>query len=356
MQNQKLIKLNEFINKSYECFSFSELLRLVIMKLHEYVLYDSGVFYCSISRDCSFFKPYLGGPIEEYYKKQDFAIKDDYNNDNCGDNHDGQEANVYKSVDYTRGIVQIANEPRNEFLEEQKDFHIVCIRIVYHGQFMGEIYLHRSKEKPDFNEEDLFTLRILQPHVSTVFHIIHTVTAVQYLENNQQLGPNLGVSVFDGDLSLIGGNITGVEMLKTVTVFGSSILYHIKEICEDMLNSKEEKHGNASYKTQIIKTNKSDMKLQIYLNHGSRSNNRLQYVVVMQYCDVSQLTADYKFKFTKREADIIDNLIQGKNNTQLAEALNISENTVKTHIKSIYKKTGANNRTELTYVLMLNNN
>ncbi|NLI91454.1 MAG: response regulator transcription factor [Peptococcaceae bacterium] len=31
-----------------------------------------------------------------------------------------------------------------------------------------------------------------------------------------------------------------------------------------------------------------------------------------------------------------------------------SENTIKTHIKSIYKKTGANNRTELAYVLMLN--
>jgi len=98
------------------------------------------------------------------------------------------------------------------------------------------------------------------------------------------------------------------------------------------------------------------MKIHIFFNDDRKTNNKIQYVIIMQYCDEGQITADYKFKFTKREADIIDSLIQGKNNTQLAEALNISENTIKTHIKSIYKKTGANNRTELTYVLMLNRN
>jgi DNA-binding NarL/FixJ family response regulator len=74
----------------------------------------------------------------------------------------------------------------------------------------------------------------------------------------------------------------------------------------------------------------------------------------MEFEDGEQDIADYKFKFTKREADIIDEMIQGKNNAQLAEALNLSENTIKTHIQSIYRKAGAGNRTELAYILMMN--
>lgn len=54
MENRKLIKLNRLINNSYECFSFAEFLKLTIFKLHELVMYDSGMFFCGISRDCSF--------------------------------------------------------------------------------------------------------------------------------------------------------------------------------------------------------------------------------------------------------------------------------------------------------------
>lgn len=356
MDNQKLLKLNSFINKSYECFSFPEFLKLAILKLHELVMYDSGMFFCGISKDCSFFKPYVGGPIEEYYKKQSFPEREEYLSQGESNNI-GNEAYVYKSIDYTHGIVQVANEPRSDFLAGQKDFHIVCMRIVNKGQFMGEIYMHRGKEKPDFDDEDLFTLRLMQPHVSTVFSIIHTITAVKHLETNNQPGSVLGMCVFDCDMSLAGGNVTGIEMLKTVTVFGSSVLYHVKELCADILDDeKTRKGGNAFLSTSLLKTPNGDMRIYIFFNDNRKTNNKIQYAIIMQYCDEGQITTDYKFKFTKREADIIDSLIQGKNNTQLAEALNISENTIKTHIKSIYKKTGANNRTELTYVLMLNRN
>lgn len=354
MDNKELLKLNTFINKAYECLSFSEFLKLTILKLHELVMYDSGMFFCGISKDCSYFKPYTSGKIEDYYKKQHFPEREEYLSQ--GENNgSGNEAYVYKSSDYIHGVVQIANEPRDGFLAAQKDFHIACVRIVHKGQFMGEIYLHRGRDKPDFNDEDLFTLHLMQPHVSTVFSIIHTITAVKYLETSIQPGTSLGLCVFDGDMSLVGGSVTGVEMLKTVTVFGSSVLYHVKELCADIIGDEAIKDsGNAIFHTKLLKTPNGNIKINIFFNNNRNADKKIQYVIVMQYCDEAQIAADYKFKFTKREADIIDGLIQGKNNIQLAEALNISENTIKTHIKNIYKKAGANNRTELTYVLMLN--
>lgn len=304
MDNAKLLKLNTLVNKAYECFSFMEFLKLSILKLHELVMYDSGMFFCAISKDSSFFKPYIGGNIETYYKKQRFAEREQYLNQAESGNA-GSEAYVYKSADFLHGVVQVNDEPRSDFLAAQKDFHIACLRIINKGQFLGEIYLHRGKEKPDFDDEDLFMLRLLQPHVSTVF--------------------------------------------------GSSILYHIKELCTVILSDEATRSStNVLLNSKLLKTANGDLKMDIFLKNDRKMSKNIQFVIMMEFCDEEQITADYKYKFTSREADIIDGLIQRKNNSQLAKALSLSTNTIKTHIQSIYKKTGANNRTELTYVLMLN--
>jgi len=115
MDNQKLLKLNGLINKSYECFSFGEFLKLTILKLHELVMYDSGMFFCGISRDCSFFKPYIGGRVEDYYRKQSFTEREQYLTQS-ENNNAGSEAYVYKSADYFHGVIHIADEPRSSFL------------------------------------------------------------------------------------------------------------------------------------------------------------------------------------------------------------------------------------------------
>lgn len=49
---------------------------------------------------------------------------------------------------------------------------------------------------------------------------------------------------------------------------------------------------------------------------------------------------------TAREQDVLDRLIEGKSNRQIAEELFISLNTVATHIKQIYQKLHVRSRTE----------
>ena len=53
------------------------------------------------------------------------------------------------------------------------------------------------------------------------------------------------------------------------------------------------------------------------------------------------------FDFSKREIDVLRELTTGAANKEIADALNISEETVKTHIKNALIKTGFQNRTEL---------
>ncbi len=56
------------------------------------------------------------------------------------------------------------------------------------------------------------------------------------------------------------------------------------------------------------------------------------------------------YGITKREAEIIDLVIQGNSNNEIAEKLFITIGTVKTHLYRIFKKTGVKNRYELIHL------
>lgn len=56
--------------------------------------------------------------------------------------------------------------------------------------------------------------------------------------------------------------------------------------------------------------------------------------------------ADYK-NLTKREKSVIHLIAQGASNNKIADKLNISDHTVKTHLYSAFKKTNSRNRVEL---------
>ncbi len=55
-------------------------------------------------------------------------------------------------------------------------------------------------------------------------------------------------------------------------------------------------------------------------------------------------------KLTPRELDVLARLCQGKANKEIARDLNIQEPTVKLHMKTLYRKIGASNRTQAAMI------
>jgi DNA-binding CsgD family transcriptional regulator len=58
-----------------------------------------------------------------------------------------------------------------------------------------------------------------------------------------------------------------------------------------------------------------------------------------------------RYGITGRETEVIRQLAVGKSNKDIALILNIKENTVETHVTSIYNKIGIKNRIELLNLL-----
>jgi len=53
-----------------------------------------------------------------------------------------------------------------------------------------------------------------------------------------------------------------------------------------------------------------------------------------------------RFLFSEREKEVVELLLQGKSNKQIALALGVSQSTVEYHLKNVYKKLQVNSRTE----------
>jgi DNA-binding CsgD family transcriptional regulator len=58
------------------------------------------------------------------------------------------------------------------------------------------------------------------------------------------------------------------------------------------------------------------------------------------------------FKLTRRETDVIRRVLNGFKNTDIAEDLDITEQTVKDHLSNIYMKLGVENRFALAQFLL----
>lgn len=72
---------------------------------------------------------------------------------------------------------------------------------------------------------------------------------------------------------------------------------------------------------------------------------RMERAAIQEKLTVTEATEHYNL--TKRESAILRRLMQGQNNNQISEELQISVNTLKKHVLNIYRKLNINNRVQL---------
>ena len=111
----------------------------------------------------------------------------------------------------------------------------------------------------------------------------------------------------------------------------------------------KQKTGNNSRSSvwQVILKNQS-----CYGGSAYRTEEGIQYsrlvVTLEELARRQQLNTDQakeKFQLTNREQSVIEHLAKGWTNKEIANALQITEQTVKEHIKHIMRKTNSTTRT-----------
>lgn len=86
--------------------------------------------------------------------------------------------------------------------------------------------------------------------------------------------------------------------------------------------------------------------------------NAVKFMIMgEQYAPIDFMTAEDNTKhhplaeqLTDRELQVLEGLTQGKSNKEIARDLDITEPTIKLHVKTLYRKVGAANRTQAALI------
>jgi len=75
-------------------------------------------------------------------------------------------------------------------------------------------------------------------------------------------------------------------------------------------------------------------------------NHAQKQKLVFRTPDWNMINRNLTEPLSRREVDVLNLIFEGKTNTQMADELFISVNTVKSHLLNLYQKLGASSRTE----------
>jgi len=120
-----------------------------------------------------------------------------------------------------------------------------------------------------------------------------------------------------------------------------NILIHEQSSCENLIYALKLIINDVSIFpsdmiNSILSTSHSN---NVQFLFDSNRKNNVNYAQIMHSSQLSQLSV--------RELDVLSQLIVGLSNKEIARKLDITEATVKVHVKAIFRKTGARSRTQI---------
>ncbi len=165
-------------------------------------------------------------------------------------------------------------------------------------------------------------------------------------------------------LLLENEKISGCDFVSKVGDFFEKIEENPYDICLldinldkdsgfDVLKSLEEKNLRiktvilSSYTNPIYKKKALSLGAAGYISKSIDSKTLIEKLLEIKKGLPANNENTYENPLTKREEEVLKELLTGKTNTQIAKALFISERTLYHHIESIYHKLDVENKVEL---------
>ena len=245
------------------------------------------------------------------------------------------EENVYKASSYYK-----------DFLDKYQYDHTLALNFITNNQTIGGIGIHKHKSEGPFTTNELNILALLNETI--------TYSLIHHLSCNQL---SIYEELLNGFLSL--ENQVFLVVNEKFQLFNTKINQHYYTRVNNYqeFNLNIEQLLNYLRKNHCVLFNKSILYFEDYQieiipkeqKDGIVSIDKRYYVIVItrphSISQKIQMTEHFKkYKLTPREIEIILLVLDGCTNQQISEALYLSINTIKTHLKNIFVKLDIPNR------------
>lgn len=262
---------------------------------------------------------------------------------------------------------EIFNDYMNcEFHEVLRSFsEIDFAAVIPFDNFRLTVY--KSTIDGDFSEEELNLLNTLEKIISSRYALFAKVIKPTYERSLEEL-KNLyfdtistGVIILDSNYTLLDCNKIGCEYINTLAP-DLPIPVYFRNLLP-LLNFSP-LAGNVGNIERVVKFDNFIINIKLYDHKSTLSYDDSVFFITITYSDpfshteqesskdTAQLHAAFRERYTlsQREMDIIFALSNGQKYQQIADSLFISINTVRTHVKNIYRKLNINNQRSLLYL------
>ncbi|MBW2942191.1 helix-turn-helix transcriptional regulator [Zhongshania aquimaris] len=267
---------------------------------------------------------------------------------------------------------------------ETSDIYKMCMEPIniYHmagldlRNYNGErfsVRVCRPKSSDNFNQEEKDFFELIGSHIqraiSKAMQLIQIETE-RKLFANTVTGQSIGTFILDEQGKLLHRNQAAEEMISDSD--GLEIENHQIKLDDPDSNSKL--YG---YINKIITATKEGSIPEVYAMPTQRSSGNTDYEILIKPLAIDKVVASTKtphiivfisapekrtqldtkvlmslFPFTEKEAELTKHLIIGSNLTESAEKLHISKNTARTHLRSIFLKTGVTQQSMLVSLIL----
>ena len=255
----------------------------------------------------------------------------------------------------------------NNFMLPQHLYWELFLTLRWKNNLEGMITLWRSKKQPDYEDKEVLKAARLASHLGVVVHNICLILQINARESrflSADEANSEGLLWLDHRFTPSFFNAKARDICLQLfsemphDAFNLEkgefpIPSYIIQDCSDLLDShKAEEHAVLLPKERIIPIengNKFRIECSLMWKGDQISSTPNFMVTLSDLTDEQKLETAFqtRFRLSRREMDIIYYLIRGLSDNEIGEKLYISQQTVHTHTKNIYKKLGAKSRIEL---------
>jgi DNA-binding CsgD family transcriptional regulator len=238
-----------------------------------------------------------------------------------------------------------------EFLCKEDYFYETVIYLRYRDEVIGCLGILKRRNETDFTEDEI-------KFMNTLSYFLSVFTNKHFSVSNLMENKNLYESI--SNQSPIGIIVFDINKPISIRYINSSALRYTVELMNDLDIQTPGESFIAKYiekeiackqfgmtKTVLSGKNKPYF-INVVPSHSIDSNSLMMYVYIIPQngidTAVKSPNIDVGVNLTERQLEIINCVLQGKTNNEIAGELFISVNTVKTHLNNIYKELNVVNR------------
>ncbi|WP_432664981.1 LuxR C-terminal-related transcriptional regulator [Wukongibacter baidiensis] len=237
----------------------------------------------------------------------------------------------------------------NDFLKKENLYYQVAMPLKFKNELIGGIGIHKEKKEENFTEKELMILNRINDLISYKLNLnLRKARLKKEYQLSKKCYSNLpiGVIILDNNFEVIDFNEASKEICNYI-----SESYDCGEGFECIINlifSRVTKSRLNSNNTIFIPLESYNIELiPIFITNMYDELERFFYLYITNIETekiVKLEKARRKYNLTKRESEVVDLVLEGLRNKEIADKLHVSPHTIKTHIENIFKKMEINNR------------